>query len=427
LTGCDPVADDRLLVATSWSASDRQEIELDFAAWLNEQPVASSHGPIKLDWLIFATGDDLERLAARRHPPDVLLGGPARAFDQLGEAKRLSPLPIDGSPVWAVSRRGAIRLASAANENLEPIPPSERSSIAFDDPRKAPISLAWAEAQVRSASFPDGYARLVRAAANGPRIGRQAGSSSAAVERGEANRAPEVFWRDQDTTGTGVVPWIEGVAILSDARHRDRAATFLEFLARTGRAGSVPNHANPAPSDDHDLLADLLGATLVDAQDELLAAWSALERAGSPPNPFRWMTEPPPWPPASIAKIQSRQGEEAMAMVETLAGQLATDPVVRAWLVRSWLSPPRLIDLRVLEELTRAVDGRLIREPRFREWLRAEWTAWARQRYRRVARSARSGGQWSVVSEDRLIIVLTDPGLWPVRANRAASVLTSDH
>jgi hypothetical protein len=205
-----------------------------------------------------------------------------------------------------------------------------------------------------------------------------------------AEWAPEVVWGGQDTSGTGGIAWIEGVAILSDARHRDRAATFLEFLARTGRAGSVPKHANDAPSDDPDLLADLLGATLVDAQDELWAAWSALERAGSPPNPLRWMTEPPPWPPASIAKIQDRQGEEAMAMMDALAGQLATDPVVRAWLVRSWLSPPRPIDLRVLEELTRAVEGRLIRESRFREWLRAEWTAWARQRYRRVARSARS-------------------------------------
>ena len=98
------------------------------------------------------------------------------------------------------------------------------------------------------------------------------------------------------------------------------------------------------------------------------------------------MTEPPPWPPASIAKILDRQGEPAMTMVETLARQLATDASVRAWLVRSWLSPPRPIDQHVLEELTRTADGRLIHEPRFREWLRAEWTAWARQRYRRVLR-----------------------------------------
>jgi hypothetical protein len=105
------------------------------------------------------------------------------------------------------------------------------------------------------------------------------------------------------------------------------------------------------------------------------------------------MNEPPPWPPASIGKILDRHDEQAMAMVETLAGQLATDSTVRSWLIRSWLSPPRLIDRRVLDEVARAADGRLIREPRFREWLRAEWTAWARQRYRRVARSLGGPGQ----------------------------------
>ena len=35
-----------------------------------------------------------------------------------------------------------------------------------------------------------------------------------------------------------------------------------------------------------------------------------------------------------------------------------------------------------------AAEGRLAREPRFRAWLRGEWTAWTRQLYRRVARLA---------------------------------------
>ena len=103
------------------------------------------------------------------------------------------------------------------------------------------------------------------------------------------------------------------------------------------------------------------------------------------------MTEPPPWPPASVAKMMTGVGENGMSMVETLAGELATEPSVRAWLVRSWLSPPRLIDDAMREELALAAGGRLCREPRFRDWLRAEWTAWARQRYRRVARLATSG------------------------------------
>jgi hypothetical protein len=99
------------------------------------------------------------------------------------------------------------------------------------------------------------------------------------------------------------------------------------------------------------------------------------------------MTEPPPWPPASIARILSRPGEQAMTMVETLAAQLASDRPARAWLISSWLSPTRPIDRQFLDELTHVADGRLFSESTFREWLRAEWTAWARQRYRRVLRS----------------------------------------
>jgi hypothetical protein len=390
-SGCDPAAGPRLVIATSWPATDRRRIESEFAGWLVEHPEVSARRPIRLDWLVLSPGDDLERLARRRSPADVLLGGPARAFDRLGRAGRLSPLPIDGSPTWAVAQHGVIRLVSALGEDREAAPSSARPVVAFDDPRKAPISLAWAEAQLASGSFAEGYARLVRTAGHGRRIGRLAGSAFAGVERGNADQTPGVVWGDQDTGGTGAIPWFEGVAILTEGRHQVLARTFLRFLAATGRAGAAPRRSDPEPTDDLDLLVDLLGATLVDAQDELSAAWSALERAGSPPDLLHRMTEPPPWPPASIAKIQRRQGEQAMTMVETLAGQVATDPAVRAWLVRSWLSPPRLIDRRVLAELARAVDGRLICEPRFREWLRAEWTAWARQRYRRVLRAIDSG------------------------------------
>ena len=138
-----------------------------------------------------------------------------------------------------------------------------------------------------------------------------------------------------------------------------------------------------------DLLADLLGATLVDAHDELAAACSVLDRGGpASAQGLVWLSEPPPWPPASVAKLLGRGGDRALAMVQDLAGQIAPDPALRFWLVQSWLRPGRLIDASLLKELAHAVDGRLVAEPRFRAWLRGEWTAWARQRYRRVARLA---------------------------------------
>ena len=126
----------------------------------------------------------------------------------------------------------------------------------------------------------------------------------------------------------------------------------------TASLGQPTNETDPAVEN---LVADLLGATLVDAQDELWAAWAALERAGYPAKALKWMTEPPPWPPASVAKILDRPGENAMTLMETLAREIAPEPSVRAWLVRSWLSPPRLIDDTLLTELARAVDGRLCR------------------------------------------------------------------
>ncbi|MEJ7637931.1 MAG: hypothetical protein WKF75_08110, partial [Singulisphaera sp.] len=118
------------------------------------------------------------------------------------------------------------------------------------------------------------------------------------------------------------------------------------------------------------LLADLLGATLVDAQDELWDAWEVLENAGRPERAERLLTEAPPWPPASVEIILRL--DPSSALPETLAGQLAPDADVRAWLLQSWLRPTRLIDGAWLEELAEGAGGRLVGEPRFRAWLRAE-------------------------------------------------------
>jgi hypothetical protein len=391
--GCGPLESDRLVVATTWSSADRLRIETGFAKWVAAS-VTAGRGTVRLDWLILAPGDDPARLAGRRNPPDVLLGGPASAFDRLARRNQLSPLPREGSPPWSVARRSWIRLTGPSpGPSGEPGQPGrDLPSIAIDDPRDDPISLAWAKGLVGGGQFREGYAQLVRVAGHRRRIGRQAGSARAAVERGEAALAPQAVTEKPADDGSQGDPWIEGVAILRGAPHPEQARLFLRFLAETGPARSVPRGSETS-TDAEALLADLLGATLVDAQDELWTAWSALERAGYPETALRRMTEPPPWPPASVAKLMTGAGEHGMSMVETLAGELATEPPIRAWLVRSWLAPARLIDDAMLEELARAEGGGLCREPRFRDWLRAEWTAWARQRARRVARLAASSRQ----------------------------------
>ena len=165
--------------------------------------------------------------------------------------------------------------------------------------------------------------------------------------------------------------WEEGVAVCRESLHLDLARTFLRFLAETRNVGPGAD-ASGRHSDVSGLRADLLGATLIDAQDELVAAWTTLDRQGSnaPSSARAWLTDSPPWPPASIDRLQKRGGEDALTLVEDLAGQIAPDPAVRLALLQSWLRPRRQIDDVLLAELTSAADGRLVREPRFRSWLR---------------------------------------------------------
>ncbi len=379
LPGCDPTSRDGLVIATAWPPDDRSRIAQGFEDWL----ASSGRSPVRIHWTILDPGDDLSAMAVRRHPPDLLLGAPARDLDRLTRSGRLAPLPITGSPAWAIARE----------ETLKTTPVGQ--GLPFADPRRDPIAIAWAESLLVQDRFATGYARLVREAGMNHRIRRRPGAPAAAVSRDELDR-PVAFEPD----GKGTIRWMQGVAIVAGTRHPEEARLFVEFLAATGAArpnSPAPNRRSEASLE---LLADLLGATLVDAQDELHAAWNVLEKAGSPAAQLHALTEPPPWPPASIAKILDREGEPAMAMIEALAGQIATEPASRAWLVKSWLRPRRTIDFLTLDELSRANDGRLYREPRFRDWLRAEWTAWARQRYRRVVR---------VIENARASVAATSP------------------
>jgi hypothetical protein len=198
------------------------------------------------------------------------------------------------------------------------------------------------------------------------------------------------------------VSWDEGVAVCRESLHPALARAFLRFLAETRDVLADVDTGSRDP-DASGLRADLLGATLIDAQDELVEAWTALDRQGSiaPSAARAWLTESPPWPPASVERLQKRGGEDALTLVEDLAGQIAPDSAVRLALLQSWLRPRRQIDDALITELSSAGEGRLAREPRFRTWLRAEWTAWARQRYRRVARLASTAGSVSEAGPSR--------------------------
>ncbi|HMB08070.1 MAG TPA: hypothetical protein VKP69_30615 [Isosphaeraceae bacterium] len=398
LFGCARVGGEDLVIASSWPESERAALEAGFRRRVATSPGAG-HGPVRIGWVLLSPGDDLARVARRRGSVDLVLGGPASSYRRLERAGRLIPAGREGQPAWLVSRRSPIglamgpRAARAGTPAAGSAPAPRPDALTFDDPRQDPVSLAWAKGQLGAGTWAEGYARLVRGAGSPRRIGRQAGAALAAVERGEAALAPALPPRGADRRARlGFLPdddapeWVEGVALVRGGRHPGRAREFLGFLAGRGQAQPPPAGAPGAPEADA-LLAELLGATLVDAQDELWAARATLAASGHPGRAERWMTEPPPWPPASVATILQRR-DDPLALLNTLAEEIAPEADVRGWLVRSWLRTARPIDGALLEELATAADGRLAREPRVRAWLRAEWTAWARQRYRRVARLA---------------------------------------
>jgi hypothetical protein len=365
--GCAPGSPERLVVATSWPAEARQKLEADFEHWRSAGPDHAGHSRVQLQWLALAPGDDPFKLAFRATPPHVILGGPSSTFALLASMERLSPIEHAGASRWCTVARpgGGGSSASAMSER-------------WGDPRADHDSLRWAIELLSEGRWRDGYARLVRASAGRERIGRSA-----------------------ENRGLFEPPAMDGAAIAVATADQELAQAFLQFLVETQGAKAAANSSKDrtgVPEEANSLVADLLWSRLVDAQDELWTAVRAIETVSDRDRAMEWLLEAPPWPPASVAKYLGREGEGGMALIETLATEVAPEPPARAWLLRSWLAPAGFVDERLLSELSDAAGGRLCREPRFRAWLREEWTAWARQRYRRVARWAstqpsRAGGE----------------------------------
>jgi len=397
-SGCARRPVDALRIATTWPKGERQRLEADYGQW-------ASAGGIPIVWVSVARDDELARVVERNPAIDLVLGGTQAAFERMAQGGRLGPAPIEGSPLWAVLRRAPIGLA------MEPRAFSGRASapdaapaalarfaqggpLALDDPRVDPVSLAAAKAAFAARPWAEAYAALVRAAGHARPFGRSPGAALASLERGEAVFALAVFPRQPQPASRPIFPLegspeeVQGIAIAALAPHADQARLFLQLLQERGEL-SVPASSNPVDLVADSLLADLLGATVVDAQDELRAAWSALERGegGSTRSELeRWMAEAPPWPPASVEAI--RRSAEPGLLLDTLIQQLTTQSETRHWLLVNFDGAGRPIDGNALRILAEAADGQLAAEPRFRAWLRAEWTDWARQRYRAVARPA---------------------------------------
>ena len=340
LGGCGSAGDSPLVVATTWTATERTQIEAAYHESTDDRrPIA---------WVILALGEKLENVIDRRGGVDILLGGPASAFGRLEVAGRLAGMNSIG-PFTRGGKGGGPLVMTPWPDQLP------------HDPRIDPDSFALAKSALGADGWPRGYEGLVRAAARPRTIAGGRDLAARSLARSEC------------------------VAMVLAGPNSARATQFLQVL-ETRKLSQTPNPDWKQDARADELLADLLGAALVDALDELREADAALSRFGHPANAEAAIGERPPWPPASVAKLLA--DPNGPAMVETLLEQVAPDPGSRAWLAESWSRPKRPIDGALLLEIAGAADGRLALEPRFRAWLRGEWTAWTRQVYRRVARVA---------------------------------------
>ena len=404
IPGCPGDGGEGLTIATCWPEARYQALEAEF------RRAGGDPGPIT--WIGLAPGIGPDRAAGRSEGLDVLVGGPVSSYRALDRAGRLDRIEEAGSESgggasWIVAGRSpvllAVDFASIEARALPTLPgwpelggPALRGLLALDDPRSDPIARSLARAHLAKSGWPEGYADLVRLAGNAQPFGNRSGAALARLGRGRAAVAPTILEEHEARTGgesrPSPVPLpedpeiVEGAAVLRGARHPDRARSFLRFLAsRAGLVESPERAESDEPPGTDRLLAALLGSTLVDAQDELRAACLALDRLEGPDRAGREarLVEPPPWPPASVQVLKGEDDPETW--LRTLAGAIVPDPEARAWLLESWRAEPRPIDGDRLAELAGAVDGRLVAEPRFEAWLRAEWTAWAIQRYGRLA------------------------------------------
>lgn len=394
-----------LAIATSWTPEEIAVLPAQLSA---------PESPIR--WVRSDTGDRfLQQLVERRADSlDMVLGGSEQLHEALarrGLVERIPPSTASDQD-WSIARRTPLgflaRLAALKQLGVEEAdvakvwasPEGWNLTIGLD-PRADGPTYAHALAVLQRGEWLAGYAELVRAAGNSRRIASTRQQSESELTRGVAtigittqSRASGLSEISPALTfipfpTSEIVNWIEGISVVLGTPRRVNAEQWARTLMGLTPASATDSSLKdppPAPMSGsaHELLRDLLGAVLVESHEELRRGWESVIRAGRPRQPEAWLTEPPPWPPASVRRLIDDPQREAWVL--TLAEQIVPDDRAQVWLLSNWERSNRVVDGSLLNELSEAVDGRLVREPRFRSWLRGEWTAWARQRYRRVAR-----------------------------------------
>lgn len=258
--------------------------------------------------------------------------------------------------------------------------PAWAGLLALDDPRRDAATAALARHILARQGWGTGYGSLVELAGRSTTIGR-GDSGPARITRGEAAACPVLVpVREDADLALGDGPALE-VGVVEDSPH---AALARQWQSRLAAGPSTTG----AATEDAGLALDLVGATLVDSHEELsravaaVSSRSSLEAARLKDS----LHEAPPWPPASVTALKSIDADGSL--LDSLAEQVAPGLEARYWLLQSWERPARPLDAETFANINAAAGGRLAKDERFRAWLRADWVAWARQRYRWVARQA---------------------------------------
>jgi hypothetical protein len=364
---------------------------------------------------------DFSQIAAIQARTDIALGGPPEFYRELERNGCLAiPPPEFRQAPWAtfgLSRWGLASRKFSDAQTSTPVSltlerlaaPASFDSFSLADTRRDPMLGVLIIDGLRSASdFAHAYASWVRVFGNAASIFPTTHAGLAQMMR--LPTPPAATFCVASTASAHGLDF-SAIDLESQAAHamgvlrrsnvNSDAWKLLQTLAiRSEAASDLESSGGNARSEAdtrflHAFLDDLIGATLTLAHPELHEACRVLKQliahSGNEvqARASAFLIEAPPWPPASITELKRKpQGD---ALVEALADQVAPSNAARSWLLASWNSPAKPLDLSLPQMLAQVDSGRLAWEPRFRSWLQAEWLAWARQRYRRVARLAQGG------------------------------------
>ncbi|WP_169972809.1 hypothetical protein [Tautonia rosea] len=348
LSGC---SDDRsqVVIATPWDRTTCRQ----FTALLAQ----ASGDPIPvIRWVRLDPWDDPARLIEADHTVHLLLGWPTATLAELNDRGRLDR--SEAGTFRCVGTEGSERFRFTS-------PDTSATAILPGDPRIDPVARRQVASRLARGAGRTGYASLIESGL----------SSVHSAEDPAPVRESEGF----------------SVASIATPVHPEARAFRDRLRKQWNHEPLALGRGSPVTPSVRTLSAELIGATLVDAETELHRAREILRQWPDADDGRSLLVEPPLWPPDSIRRLANDPTRRSM--IETLAAALVDDPESRAWLLDSWQAPPRPVDGALLDALATANEGRLLRSTRVLPWLRAEWTAWARQRYAQIARELDVGAE----------------------------------